>query len=92
LVAPLTAASIPVDGPAQTSLERSARALRTLETMARKLGDPAGYDTLLRTATDTVLAAADAGTLTSMQKYRLIEILAGSDAAEALYSKDCGRR
>ena len=90
LVAPLASASVPVDGPAQTALEASARELRKLETMARKVGDPAGYDALLRTATDAVLAAADAGTLTPMRKYRLIEILAGSEAAEALYFKACG--
>jgi hypothetical protein len=92
LVVPLTAAAVPVDGPAQTALESSARELRKLETMARKVGDPAGYDTLLRTATDAVLTAADAGTLTPMRKYRLIEILAGSEAAEALYFKACGGR
>ena len=92
LVAPLAAASRPVDGPAQTALESSARELRKLETMARKLGDPAGYDELLRSASDTVLTAADAGNLTPMRKYRLIEILAGPEAAEALYVKACGRR
>jgi hypothetical protein len=90
LVVPLTAAALPVDGPAQTALEDSARELRKLETMARKVGDHAGYDALLRTATDAVLAAADAGTLTPMRKYRLIEILAGAEAAEALYFKACG--
>jgi hypothetical protein len=39
-----------------------------------------------------VLAAADAGILTPMRKYRLIEILAGSEAAGALYLKACGGR
>jgi hypothetical protein len=34
-----------------------------------------------------VLLAAQAGTLTPMRHCRLIEILAGSDAAEALYAK-----
>jgi hypothetical protein len=92
LVAPLTTASVAVDGPAQTALESSARELRKLETMARKVGDAAGYDALLRTASDAVLAAADAGTLTPMRKCRLIEILAGSEAAEALYFHGCGRR
>lgn len=92
LVAPLTSSSAPVEGPAQTALENSARELRKLETMARKVGDPAGYDVLLRTATDAVMTAADAGTLTPMRKYRLIEILAGTEAAEALYFKACGGR
>jgi hypothetical protein len=92
LVAPLAAASGPVDGPAQTALESVARELRKLEMTARKVGDPAGYDALLQTASDAVLTAADAGTLTPMRKYRLIEILAGSEAAEALYFKACSGR
>jgi hypothetical protein len=92
LVEPLTAAAIPVDGPAQTAMESAARELRRLETMAGKPGDPAGYDRQLRAAADAVLTAADAGTLTPMRKYRLIEILAGSEAAEALYFNASGRR
>jgi hypothetical protein len=87
LVAPLAACSDPLDAPAQSAFETVARELRKLELMARKLGDPAGYDALLRTASNAVVTAADAGTLTPMRKYRLIEILAGSDAAEALYVK-----
>lgn len=89
LVAPLAAASGPVNGPAQNAFESLARELRKLEIMARKAGDAAGYDALLRTASDAVLTAADAGTLTPMRTFRLIEILAGSDAAEALYLKAC---
>jgi hypothetical protein len=87
LVATLATATGPVDGSAQTALESVARELRKLEVTARKAGDPASYDALLRTAAEAVLMAADAGTLTPMRKYRLIEILAGSDAAEALYVK-----
>jgi hypothetical protein len=92
LVAPLAAASDPVDGPAQTALESSARDLRKLEMTARNVGNPASYDALLRTASQTVAAAADAGTLTPMRKFRLIEILAGSEAAGALYLKAAGVR
>jgi hypothetical protein len=87
LVAPLADLTVPVDGQAQTALESAARDLRKLQTTARKGGDPAGYDALLRTASDAVLTAADTGALTPMRKYRLIEILAGSDAAEALYAR-----
>jgi hypothetical protein len=87
LVAPLAACTDPLDAPAQSALEEVARELRKLELMARKLGDPAGYDALLRTASNAVVTAADSGTLTPMRKYRLIEILAGSDAAEAMYVK-----
>jgi hypothetical protein len=92
LVTMLATATGPVDGAGQTALETVARELRKLEVTARKIGDPAGYDALLRTASDSVLTAADSGTLTPMRKYRLIEILAGTDAAEALYSKACGGR
>ena len=92
LVAPLAAGSGPVDGPAQTALESVARDLRKLEMTARTVGNPAGYDALLRTASQTVAAAADAGTLTPMRKFRLIEILAGSEAAEVLYLKAAGAR
>jgi hypothetical protein len=90
VVLPLATASVPVDGKAQTALESSARELRKLETMARNVGNPGGYETLLRNASDAVLRAADAGILTPMRKYRLIELLAGSDAAEALYLKAGG--
>jgi len=92
LVAPLAAGADPVDGPAQTALESSARDLRKLEITARTIGNPGGYDILLQTASETVAAAANAGTLTPMRKFRLIEILAGSEAAEALYLKTAGRR
>lgn len=91
-IAPLAALSIPLDGSGQIALETVARELRKLETMARKVGDPADYDALLRTASDAVLTAADAGTMTAMRKYRLIEILAGSEAAEALYVEASGGR
>jgi hypothetical protein len=91
LLAPLAAVS-PVDGLGQTALESFARDLRKLEMTARKVGNPAGYDALLRTASDAVLTAADAGTLTPMRKFRLIEILAGSEAAEALYVKTVSGR
>jgi hypothetical protein len=91
VVLPLATASVPVDGKAQAALESSARELRKLETMARNVGNPAGYDALLRNASDAVLNAANAGILTPMRKYRLIEILAGTDAAEALYLSAGGR-
>ncbi len=58
--------------------------------MARKMDDPAGYDALLRTASDAVLMAADAGTLTPMRSYRLIEILAVIRKRQRRYiSKRC---
>jgi hypothetical protein len=88
LVAPLAAASGPMTGQAQTELETAARDIRKLDMAARKLSGSAGYDRLLQQAADNVRIAAGAGTLTPMRQYRLIEILAGPDAAEALYNSD----
>jgi hypothetical protein len=85
LVAPLAAASGSVDSAGQVRLESCTRDLRTLEMAARKVGDAASYDCLLRQASDVVLTAAQAGTLSSVRKIRLIEILSGPEEAEALY-------
>jgi hypothetical protein len=92
VTAPLAASSGPVGAAGQTALERCGRHLRKLETIGRKVGDPAGYDALLRQASDAVLTAADAGILTPMRKFRLIEILSGPEAAEALYFNAAGGR
>jgi hypothetical protein len=92
LVAPLEAAAGPVDGAGQTELEARARELRKLDAVARKIGRPADYDRQLMVASEAVRAAAEAGTLTPMRKLRLIEMLAGSDAAEALYVKASAKR
>jgi hypothetical protein len=86
LVAPLGAAGGPVDGSGQNRLETSARELRALETVARKVGGSASYDQMLPAATEAVKAAAVAGNLTPMRTIRLIEILAGPEAAEAYYT------
>jgi hypothetical protein len=88
LAAPLAAAAAPVDGTAQTELETCARDLRALESVARRFGNAGDYDSLLRKATDVVQAAGQSGTLTPVRKLRLVEILAGADAAEALYEKE----
>jgi len=85
LVAPLSAASGPVDGASQMRLESCTRDLRTLEMEARKVGGSASYDRLALQASDAVLSAAQAGTLSPARKIRLIEILSGPEAAEALY-------
>lgn len=92
LVGPLARASgPPASGPiratAQMGFEDCARDLRKLAAAARNIGDATGYDPLLRQAIDAVGSAASAGVLTPMRHYRLIEILAGSDAAEVLYLK-----
>jgi hypothetical protein len=87
LVQPLAAASGQWDGADQTQLEICARDLRTLETLARKVGGTVNYDQLLLQASETVQAAAKAGTLTQVRKFRLIEILSGSEVASAMYRK-----
>jgi hypothetical protein len=87
LVQPLAAASGQMDKVGQAQLETCARELRTLETVARKVGGAVKYDNLLVQASKTVQAAAGAGTLTPVRQFRLIEILAGSEAAVALYRK-----
>ncbi|HEX4367901.1 MAG TPA: hypothetical protein VH023_13780 [Rhodopila sp.] len=85
LMQPLAAAGAALDGSGQTLLESRARNLRTLETAARSLGGGATYDQQLRQAAETVRMAAKAGTLTPVRMLRLMEILAGSEAAAALY-------
>jgi hypothetical protein len=59
-----------------------------LETEARKVGGAATYDRLLMQASEAVVEAAAAGTLTPVRKLRLIEILAGPEVAEELYRKE----
>jgi hypothetical protein len=71
-------------------MESCGRDLRALETEARKVGGVARYDRLLQEATDAVMEAAAAGILTPVRKLRLIEILAGPEAAAALYEKENG--
>ncbi|PPQ36302.1 hypothetical protein [Rhodopila globiformis] len=91
LLAPLAEAPGPIGGAGQTRMESCSRDLRALETEARKVGGAARYDRLLQEATDAVMAAAAAGTLTPVRRLRLIEILAGAEAAAELYEKENGR-
>jgi hypothetical protein len=52
------------------------------------VGGAANYDRLLLEASAAVMEAAAAGTLTPVRKLRLIEILAGPEAAAALYEQE----
>jgi len=88
LLTPLAAASGPLDGSGQARLETRSRELRVLETEARRIGGAANYDRLLLQASEAVLEAAAAGTLTSVRTIRLIEILAGPETAEELYEQE----
>jgi hypothetical protein len=88
VLTPLSDAAGPVDGAGQILMESCIRELRELETEARKVGGAANYDRLLMQASETVVEAAAAGTLTPVRKFRLIEILAGPEVAEELYQKE----
>jgi len=88
LLTPLAAAGGPMDGAGQMLMESCGRELRELETEARKVGGAATYDRLLMQASEAVVEAAAAGTLTPVRKLRLIEILAGPEVAEELYRKE----
>ncbi len=88
LLTPLTTAPGPMAGEAQIGLESRGRDLRKLEMAARTFGGADSYDRLLQQATATVQAAARTGTLTPVRKFRLIEMLAGPEAADALYTKE----
>lgn len=71
----------------QPQLEAAARHLRNLEIEARRLGDGTSYDRLLRLASETV-AVGGRTVLDTIQRVRLIELLAGSDAAMALWETE----
>jgi hypothetical protein len=82
LLAPLAAAgaaSLPAGDEA--ILEATARDLRTFETAARGLGGSDRYDALLATGTQAVQAARARGAVSRMAEIRLVEILAGPEAA-----------
>lgn len=78
---PLAQVRAPLDGAGQRRLEGGARDLRRLEQAARTLGGAATYDRMLAKAAEQVSTIP----LPLAQRARLIEILAGPDAAEALY-------
>ena len=74
-----------MDSAAQSGMETSVRDLRLLETAARDIGSAGHYRAQLEKATATVSAAAAAGILTPVRQVRLVELLAGPEAADALY-------
>ncbi len=84
-LAPLQAMSGAIDPPVQRLLETTARQLRTLEVAARPIGSGAVYDTLLLQAAAAITAdGSKRGGQSVMRSARLVEILAGPDAAMAL--------
>ena len=87
LVTPLATAGQPLTAADQTGIEVKIRELRALETAARKIGGAKVYDALLAQAAATARTAAETGILTQVRHMRLVEILAGPEAAEALYPR-----
>ena len=85
LLTPLSAISGCVDGGGQILLEHRARDLRALEKAGRTMGGGAVYDRQLAEAAEVVLKASETGVLTPARRLRLIEILAGAEAAESIY-------
>ena len=75
---------LPGEAGAVAGLERAARALAGYAAAARRLGNPDRYDRLLRDAAAAVGAPAGAPALTPIDRVRMVEILAGPEAALAL--------
>jgi hypothetical protein len=72
-----------------SALESAARGLRALETEARVMGGGSAYDLMLSQAADAVKAETG---LDQTDQIRLVEILAGSDAALAILDGRSSRR
>jgi hypothetical protein len=88
LVAPLAAAPHKLDAVGQRRLENAARELRKLEIVGHDFGDPSGYAAQSRVAAEAMRLAVASGGLAPIRHLRLVEILFGADAAEALYWRD----
>jgi hypothetical protein len=86
LVAPLAAATAPVDSEGQKQFENHARDLRAVEMVGRRLGNATAYDGILSRASEAVRLATASGHLSPLRAVRLVEILSGPEAAEAMYT------
>jgi hypothetical protein len=69
------------------ALEAAARGLRILESEARSVGSGATYDLLLRQATDVIKSSAVGDRLAAVERSRLVECLAGPEAALAMLNR-----
>ena len=78
---PLQHLGTAVDPASVTELETTARSLRMLEIEARAVGSQAAYDLLLGKAVQAVKSEVMRDKLTRVEQIRLVEILAGPDAA-----------
>ncbi len=85
IMGPLPSALAQDGGGQQRQLEAATRNLRALERAARKLGGARTYDQLLSGAAENLRTMPHTGPLSLARRVRLIEILAGPEAAEAAY-------
>jgi hypothetical protein len=84
LLMPLGHLGIPPGPAAIAKLESAARGLRVLQTEGRTVGSGATYDRLLTEAADAIKGDTMRDRLSLPDQLRLVEILAGSDAALAM--------
>ena len=84
VLAPLRDLPDQAGAAAVAGIEHTARALAGYAAAARQLGNPDRYDRLLRDAAAAVRAPAGAPALTLIDRVRMVEILAGPEAALAL--------
>jgi hypothetical protein len=75
------------DSATMSALETAARGLRVLETEARTIGGGATYDLLLEKAAAAIESGVMRDVLSPAERARLVEILAGSDAALAMLNR-----
>lgn len=85
---PLRQLAAPSASAAIDAIEAAARGLRVLEIEARSVGGGPTYDLLLGTAVDAIKDDGMRDRLTAADQARLLEILAGPDAAMALLVRD----
>jgi hypothetical protein len=88
LLDPLRACSADSGPEAGWELEAAARGLRALETEARRVGDDKAYDVLLAQAADMVRETTAQGGLDRVEGLRLMEIVAGPEAALAVFGEE----
>ena len=84
LIGPLSALEPPLIGETVCALEEAARDLRRLEIGARAVGGAAPLDALLRATAAMVAELGADSPLSAIERARLIEILAGPEAALVL--------
>ncbi len=84
VLAPLQHMGVAPSSAELATLEAAARGLRILETEARVVAGGSAYDLLLGRATDAIRGDAMRDRLLLTDQVRLVEILAGSEAALAM--------